>query len=602
MKYFLSSLSILSKQAKRKFVALTILRTVIAVFDLLALGIVALIGQLAIKNSSSVELSGWTKTLVRYITLNNSSQKAQFLLLISLAISLFLIKSCLAILITKKILMHLARQETILGTELFESIIKSDINEVQSESSQYFAYATSQGVIGAVPRVLGHGTTLVAEGSMLIVLVIVFLLLEPLLTLIMIAYFSLLGILLYQFVNKPTEKLGMIVARTSTNSFQIVQEAIRSFRESWVLQKSDFFTNAYTANKKEAADGTAAVMTLTMAPRHIMDTALLVGIAIVGLVEFSMTDFDTAAKSIAFILVAATRITPSLLSFQGASAAMRQAGAEGSTFVSSLHIFRQHSSNNLIIKNNTTSTSLDLKATLGIEICNLSYSYPSSDQLVLQNININILQGQNIALIGPSGSGKSTLADAILGVIDVGGSVLIHGHKPRELVVQEPGTLSYVPQEIVLLDSTIAENIAFGSIMEQIDMSLVNESIDRVGLTSFITSIPDGIYSRVGEFGGLLSGGQRQRIGIARALYAKPNVLVMDEATSALDNESELAIIRLMEELKGKVTVVAIAHRLSTVAKADCVLMFENGQITDRGTMSDLRLRHTLIEQQFNKT
>ena len=498
--------------------------------------------------------------------------------------------------------MHLARQETILGTELFESIIKSDINEVQSESSQYFAYATSQGVIGAVPRVLGHGTTLVAEGSMLIVLVIVFLLLEPLLTLIMIAYFSLLGILLYQFVNKPTEKLGLIVARTSTNSFQIVQEAIRSFRESWVLQKSDFFTNAYTENKKEAADGTAAVMTLTMAPRHIMDTALLIGIAIVGLVEFSMTDFDTAAKSIAFILVAATRITPSLLSFQGASAAMRQAGAEGSTFVSSLHIFREHSSNNLVIRDETTSKSPDRKATLGIEIYDLSYSYPSSDQLVLQNINIKILQGQNIALIGPSGSGKSTLADALLGVIDVGDSVQIHGQKPRDLVVQEPGTLSYVPQEIVLLDSTIAENIAFGSTMEQIDISLVNESIDRVGLTSFITTIPDGIYSRVGEFGGLLSGGQRQRIGIARALYAKPNVLVMDEATSALDNESELAIIRLMEELKGKVTVVAIAHRLSTVAKADCVLMFENGQISDRGTMSDLRLRHTLIEQQFNKT
>ena len=106
MKYFLSSLSILSKQARRKFVALTILRTVVAVFDLLALGIVALIGQLAIKNSSSIELSGWTKTLVRYITLNNSSQKAQFLLLISVAISLFLIKSCLAILITKKILIH----------------------------------------------------------------------------------------------------------------------------------------------------------------------------------------------------------------------------------------------------------------------------------------------------------------------------------------------------------------------------------------------------------------------------------------------------------------------------------------------------------------
>jgi ABC-type multidrug transport system fused ATPase/permease subunit len=564
-----------------------------------ALGVVALIGQLAINNSNSVKLEGLSKFLVDTATFGSTSPKAQFLLLTCVAVVLFLVKAVFAIFLTRKMLIHLAEQEVKLGTEMFGLVIDSDINEAHSESSQHFAYATSYGVTAAIPRVLGYGSTLISEGVMLISLVIVFIVVEPILTSLMFLYFLLIGCLLYAFVNKPTEKLGLIISETSTNSIRIVQEAIRSFRENWVLQKSHFFTDNYQSNKREAAVGTAKVLTLTMAPRHVMDTALLIGLALVGLIKFSTSDFENAIKSLGFILIAATRITPSLLSFQGASAALRQAGTEGLTFVNDLEKFRENAQQNPSeIISPLASEQLN-GSSFRISVRDLNYRYPKSERLVLKSVSLEIPPGSNVAFIGPSGSGKSTLADAILGVIDVEDSVLIAGIRPRLMVKEHLCALAYVPQEIVLLDSSIAENVAFGVDYSDIDFDLVQESIGLVGLMDFVAGLPDGLQARVGEFGGLLSGGQRQRIGIARALYVKPKVLVMDEATSALDGESETAIVQLMDRINGTVTVVSIAHRLSTVVNADCVYLFEEGQIVDSGTMGELQSRHVSINDKL---
>ena len=578
----------LSKSAKQKYYLLTSLRTVISFFDLLALGVVALIGQLAVSNSKSDQLEGFSGDAVRFLTFGTATPKAQFLILTSAAILLFVFKAFLAILLTRRLLMTLAQEETKLGTELFQLIIESDINKIQSENSQSYAYATSQGVISAIPRVLGYGSTIVAEGAMLFSLLVVFLIVEPFLTVIMFLYFLLLGYFFHLLVNRPAEKLGEIVARTTTNSFQVVQEAIRSFRENWVLQKAGFFTEKFRINKQEASEGTAKVMTLTLSPRHIMDTALLIGLAIVGLVKFSMTDFDNAAKSLAFILVAATRVTPSFLSLQGSSAALRQAGAEGATFVTSLEEFRDSTEgkidsarNGAVVAANSNSHSLN------ISIKDLNYCYPGSQKSALSNVNMEISQGENVAFIGPSGSGKSTLADAILGIIDVGDSVLLNRWQPRDLVKLQPGRLAYVPQEIVLLDSTIVENVAFGQSESEIDFEVVQGCLQRVGLLSFAENLPQGLRSKVGEFGALLSGGQRQRIGIARALYVQPNILVLDEATSALDKDSEQAVVDLMDELAGNVTVISIAHRPATVRKADRVFVFENGEVKEFNSVQE---------------
>jgi ABC-type multidrug transport system fused ATPase/permease subunit len=278
---------------------------------------------------------------------------------------------------------------------------------------------------------------------------------------------------------------------------------------------------------------------------------------------------------------------------------LRQAGTEGLTFVNDLEKFRENAQQNPSeIISPLASEQLN-GSSFRISVRDLNYRYPKSERLVLKSVSLEIPPGSNVAFIGPSGSGKSTLADAILGVIDVEDSVLIAGIRPRLMVKEHLCALAYVPQEIVLLDSSIAENVAFGVDYSDIDFDLVQESIGLVGLMDFVAGLPDGLQARVGEFGGLLSGGQRQRIGIARALYVKPKVLVMDEATSALDGESETAIVQLMDRINGTVTVVSIAHRLSTVVNADCVYLFEEGQIVDSGTMGELQSRHVSINDKL---
>jgi ABC-type multidrug transport system fused ATPase/permease subunit len=250
--------------------------------------------------------------------------------------------------------------------------------------------------------------------------------------------------------------------------------------------------------------------------------------------------------------------------------------------------------NGAVIAANSNSHSLN------ISIKDLNYCYPGSQKSALSNVNMEISQGENVAFIGPSGSGKSTLADAILGIIDVGDSVLLNRWQPRDLVKLQPGRLAYVPQEIVLLDSTIVENVAFGQSESEIDFEVVRGCLQRVGLLSFAENLPQGLRSKVGEFGALLSGGQRQRIGIARALYVQPNILVLDEATSALDKDSEQAVVDLMDELAGNVTVISIAHRPATVRKADRVFVFENGEVKEFKSVQEFEATGSSMLGQFD--
>lgn len=160
---------------------------------------------------------------------------------------------------------------------------------------------------------------------------------------------------------------------------------------------------------------------------------------------------------------------------------------------------------------------------------------------------------------------------------------------PDDAIKTWPGALSYAPQEINYSNSTIFENVGFGYDRSEIDTELVEQALELAQLSDLVKSLPDGIQSRIGENASKLSGGQRQRLGIARALYTKPRLLVLDEATSSLDGQTELDISDAIFNLKGRVTVVTIAHRLSTVRNADLVIYLENGRILAQGTFNEVR-------------
>lgn len=194
-----------------------------------------------------------------------------------------------------------------------------------------------------------------------------------------------------------------------------------------------------------------------------------------------------------------------------------------------------------------------------------------------------IPKGKTIAFIGSSGAGKTTTADIILGLlIPQKGEIMVDDWNAFEHMHSWHRMLGYIPQSIYLCDDTICNNIAFGVREEEIDMQAVIEALKKAQLNDFVSSLPQGINTFVGDRGIRLSGGQRQRIGIARALYHDPDVLVLDEATSALDNETEQAVMESIENLKGIKTMIIIAHRLTTIRNADIIYEVIGGNVVER--------------------
>ena len=212
-------------------------------------------------------------------------------------------------------------------------------------------------------------------------------------------------------------------------------------------------------------------------------------------------------------------------------------------------------------------------------ISDISFQYPNTDRNILDSVSLSFPKGSFIGIIGASGAGKTTFIDIFLGLIKADqGKIEVDGKDIWQDISAWRNMLAYVPQSIYLIDGSIRENIALGVSADQIDDIHIEHVLKMAELDVFIKELPDGIHTAVGERGVKLSGGQRQRIGIARALYLNPQILVLDEATSALDSETEKNITKTILKLKGEITIIAVAHRTSTLQECDMHVNFAKGK------------------------
>jgi ABC-type multidrug transport system fused ATPase/permease subunit len=224
-----------------------------------------------------------------------------------------------------------------------------------------------------------------------------------------------------------------------------------------------------------------------------------------------------------------------------------------------------------------------------LKLHGVSFAYPESNRLAVKNINIEIFKGECIALVGPSGGGKSTITDLITGLlVPQEGEVRIDGENLRTLEVNVwRQQIGIVMQDSLILHSSISENVAFGE-SDEVDREQVIVALKQAHAWEFVSKLPEGIDTVVAERGARLSGGQRQRIAIARALYRKPDLLILDEATSALDGFAEEKVQQAIEEMRGTISIVLVAHRLNTVKMADRIIVMNNGEISESGKWGDL--------------
>jgi len=376
-------------------------------------------------------------------------------------------------------------------------------------------------------------------------------------------------------------KLGEQNQRYNAKLIQWINQSLGGIKEVKVLEREDYFVSSYKENYKKLIKGARINELLVAIPKYIIETVCIVGLlaAIVIKIYFGRRETASFIPQLSAFAVAAFRLLPSV--------------GKINAYINSILYCKP--SLDLIYKDFKDIEGHEIKETTEdidrnkyefnreIRVNNISYQYPGTESDVVHNVSFCIPKGKTIAFIGSSGAGKTTTADIILGLlIPQKGEIMVDDWNAFEHMHSWHRMLGYIPQSIYLCDDTICNNIAFGVREEEIDMQAVIEALKKAQLNDFVSSLPQGINTFVGDRGIRLSGGQRQRIGIARALYHDPDVLVLDEATSALDNETEQAVMESIENLKGIKTMIIIAHRLTTIRNADIIYEVIGGNVVER--------------------
>lgn len=316
-------------------------------------------------------------------------------------------------------------------------------------------------------------------------------------------------------------------------------------------------------------------------PKYFLEITFVLGIGVLAVVATTGASAVQGLVLLGRFVAAGSRILPSSVRLINALAGVRLARSPLE------HLVRVHA---LMQQNQSAEVSSVVTEAVpqgDLAIRDLRFSYSDhTEREVLRGVDLDIPMGSSVAVVGASGAAKSTLVDILLGLQQpTAGSVRAGGVSIFDNLPALQRQVAVVPQDVTLLDSSIGENIAFD---EALDLERLAQAMERAQLTDLVATLPEGVNTSAGERGARLSGGQRQRIGIARALYRNPSLLVLDEATSALDNETERRLTDTIEALRGKVTVVVVAHRLSTVRHCDQFAFMDRGRVATLGTFDEV--------------
>ena len=466
----------------------------------------------------------------------------------------------------------------------------------------------NRGVSGdtsAVYGVLNAGFRFISDLLTIFLICLFMLFADWSLSLMMVATSFICVLLIYFVFRRNMYKAGIQYRNFSARAGQAMVQAFQGIKDVLILRKQRYFIEEYEENQAQVQMAQCKQTVGQESPAYIIEELCVSGLMIV--VAMRVISGKSSADFIAILAafaVGAFRILPSLgrisISLNQVLTNTPSINAVYEDIIEAEEYARLHpeadfvktKSTKLIAKNRRQirktnedgvsaveqhESKSDFQSLL--ELKNISFHYNEDAENILEHINLEIKRGQAIALIGASGAGKSTLIDILLGLlVPQEGKIQLDGTDITEIPDAWSKIVGYVPQSVFLSSDSIKKNVAFGEDENEINDALVREALERAELWEFIKELPKGMNTQVGDRGVRLSGGQRQRIAIARALYHKPEILVLDEATSALDNETESAIMSAIDSLQGQVTMIIVAHRLTTVRNCDVIY-----EVADKG-------------------
>ena len=587
------SLSFLTRIEKLYWCALVLARSTLAFLDILA---IAAIGYLA--TSLGEIASGGVSPKIEFAGITLPSVTNQTVpALAAIIIGLFVFKSLLNIALTGLAVFFVAKIESRAAKRISEISFTGNLADARKYSLEEMMYAVTQGASSAFNLILNNVNSVFSEGVLFLSLIVAgFLFVDSSATLVGLLYFGLVAITIQFIIGPVTLKAQVENYQSSIRLTTSISNLLAVFREVTVSGKKGKYLDAIHSAKIMATNSGAKSGFLLTLPRHIIEVALIVGLALFFLAQVSSGDIASSAGKIGVFLAGAFRLTTALLPLQAAFLSIKTALPSAKIAHDILKGLPELVERETKILN-TGEQITQIEQPIGAVFENVTFSYPNSSSTALSNLNFIIEPGSQTALMGPSGAGKSTIADMLCLLLSPTSGRVFQITTSSELELSTGGRVSYVPQKPGMISGTILENVALGVEAESVGRDEVISALQAAHLGTLIKELPEGIDTSLGKLKDSLSGGQMQRLGLARAIYSKPNLLVMDEATSALDAESESEIQKTLEEMRGRVTVVVIAHRLNTIQHADKVILLEDGKVSDSGTFKELIARNPSVEK-----
>ena len=557
-----------------------ILTSVLDLIALYVLGTLASVGILSIQNQSAT----FPSSMTTFLSLDGASFNTQFVSISTLVILIFIMKTFLAILGNRKILIFLGNRAASASSSMVSKLLASKPEYILRKKSQELLYSVTGGIDNLILNYVSAVCVLLTEAMFLVVIIAGVVALSPSAGVIALIVFGLSTLFISRLTSRSGKSLSEKSVRLGVQYNERLLETLSVYRE--LLLRSDLGKASIETQSIRALTlrMRAQLIFLPTLSKYLFEFSIVIGGALVGISQILFEDSNGAIASVVIFVVASTRILPSLIRAQNSFLTMKK--SEGGAQVT-LDVILEIDE---LLEKVDENTHLEIRSKFfpSVNVENLTFLYPGTDNTILKEINFSIKAGQFVAIVGQSGAGKSTLVDLLLGMYQpTSGSIMVSGVSPREAVNTWPGMISYVPQDISIIDGSIAKNIALQNSGQQ--ENRIRTSLESAHLLNDVMAMGNKLNEVVGERGTRLSGGQRQRLGIARALYTNPEMIIFDEATSSLDPITEKSVTEAIYNKKNGVTLIVIAHRLSTVRHADLVILLYQGKLIAKGTFDEVR-------------
>lgn len=557
----------------RRFLGFYVAATsALALLDIAALGLLALTLSTMVGDSATVTLP-----------LIGDLPEGSAVWLLGVVSALIVLKGIFAVALQWVATRRFATYELEIGDQLFDAYIKAPWTERLKRNTAQLVRLADVGIANATAGFLLPVATLPSLLTTFVAVLLMLVLVQPLTAAITLLYLGVIAAALYFGVSKRALIAGRVNRDYSFKVASLMTEMVGALKEITLRGQAPEVARVVHANREHTTRARSNLSFLGGLPRYVLEAALVGGFLLIGAVTYAGGGATAAISAVAFFGVAGFRMVPALTAFQ---AVMTQTA---STIPHVRAVIADITASKVYIATaERVGQDPIADQPVSLDLHGVEFTYPGSRTPAVTGVDLSVPLGTSLALVGSSGSGKTTLVDILLGLlVPSEGAIELDGEPLENVLAAWRSRVGYVPQDVSLFDASVAQNVAL-TWTEDYDRERVREALRRAQLLDVIEAREGGLDARIGDRGMALSGGQRQRIGIARALYVDPLVLVMDEATSALDTKTEFDVSQAIAQLEGEVTVISVAHRLSTIRHSQQVCFMKDGRIAARGTFDEL--------------